>query len=66
MSDVIRKDPRLAWIARNRLHPRHGELSGQPLRGPTGLLRRTRGPSGNTAPAACAGSSGSTCTATPG
>lgn len=44
MSDVIRKDPRLAWIARNRLHPRHGELSGQPLRGPTGLLRKNPRP----------------------
>lgn len=44
MSDVIRKDPRLAWIARNRLHPRHTELSGQPLRGPTGLLRKNPRP----------------------
>ena len=40
MSDVIRKDPRLAWIARNRLHARHTDLSGQPSRGPTGLLRK--------------------------
>ncbi|OXS15521.1 electron transfer flavoprotein subunit alpha [Zobellella denitrificans] len=44
MSDLIRKDPRLAWIRRNRLHPRHAELSGQPLRGPSGLLRKNPRP----------------------
>ncbi|OEY65447.1 electron transfer flavoprotein subunit alpha/FixB family protein [Marinobacter sp. X15-166B] len=44
MSDLNRRDPRLAWILRNRLHPRHGELSGQPTRGPTGLLRKNPRP----------------------
>lgn len=43
MSDIIRRDPRIEWIQRNRLHPRHAELlaavSG-PERGPTGLLRK--------------------------
>ncbi len=47
MSDLIRRDPRTEWIARNRLHPLHGEAlfstSGHPVgdvRGPSGLLRK--------------------------
>lgn len=41
--DIIRRDPRAEWIARNRLHPLHGtqlqnELS--EVRGPSGLIRR--------------------------
>ncbi|PPL15824.1 electron transfer flavoprotein subunit alpha, partial [Oceanisphaera arctica] len=44
MSELNRRDPRLAWILRNRLHPRHDELNGQPTRGPTGLLRKNPRP----------------------
>lgn len=41
MSNVIRRDPRLERIARNRLHPQHAELNGSAeVRGPTGLLRK--------------------------
>lgn len=43
MSDIIRRDPRTEWIARNRLHPLHGTISvGQEaeVRGPSGLLRK--------------------------
>ena len=29
MSDIIRRDPRAEWIARNRLHPLHAAM--QPL-----------------------------------
>lgn len=41
MADVIRRDPRLERIARNRLHPQHAALMmvGE-VRGPTGLLRK--------------------------
>ncbi len=42
MSDIIRRDPRAAWIARNRLHPLHAAM--QPLQerwmGPNGVLRK--------------------------
>ena len=42
MSDIIRRDPRTAWIARNRLHPLHAAM--QPLQqswmGPHGLVRK--------------------------
>lgn len=42
MSDIIRRDPRAEWIARNRLHPLHAAM--QPLQnswmGPQGLLRK--------------------------
>ncbi|MDO8697594.1 MAG: electron transfer flavoprotein subunit alpha/FixB family protein [Pseudomonas sp.] len=42
MSDLIRRDPRAEWIARNRLHPLHAAL--QPALsswlGPNGLLRK--------------------------
>ena len=42
MSDIIRRDPRAEWIARNRLHPLHAAM--QPLThswmGPNGLLRK--------------------------
>ncbi|MDB2448672.1 electron transfer flavoprotein subunit alpha/FixB family protein [bacterium] len=41
MSNVIRRDPRLERIARNRLHPQHAELNASTeVRGPTGLLRK--------------------------
>ena len=45
MSDVIRRDPRAEWIARNRLHPLHGTYNtgavGEvEVRGPSGLLRK--------------------------
>ncbi len=43
MSDIVRRDPRIEWILRNRLHPQHDELvsaSSGPVRGPTGLLRK--------------------------
>ncbi|MBD8494574.1 electron transfer flavoprotein subunit alpha [Pseudomonas syringae] len=42
MSDIIRRDPRAAWIARNRLHPLHAAM--QPVQerwmGPNGVLRK--------------------------
>jgi len=42
MSDIIRRDPRAQWIARNRLHPLHAAM--QPVThswmGPNGLLRK--------------------------
>ncbi|MCV6612072.1 MAG: electron transfer flavoprotein subunit alpha/FixB family protein [Amphritea sp.] len=43
MSDVIRRDPRVEWIARNRLHPLHGTVGvaeEAEVRGPSGLLRK--------------------------
>ncbi|WP_122411702.1 electron transfer flavoprotein subunit alpha/FixB family protein [Pseudomonas viridiflava] len=43
MSDIIRRDPRAEWIARNRLHPLHAAM--QPVQtrwmGPNGLMRKT-------------------------
>lgn len=44
MSELNRCDPRLNWILRNRLHPQHGEQSGEPTRGSTGLLRKNPRP----------------------
>lgn len=42
MSDIIRRDPRAEWIARNRLHPLHAAM--QPAQassmGPNGILRK--------------------------
>jgi electron transfer flavoprotein alpha subunit len=42
MTDIIRRDPRAEWIARNRLHPLHHES--QPVQtrwiGPAGTLRK--------------------------
>ncbi|MCF5351714.1 electron transfer flavoprotein subunit alpha/FixB family protein [Pseudomonas syringae] len=42
MSDLIRRDPRAEWIARNRLHPLHAAM--QPVQnswmGPNGLMRK--------------------------
>ncbi|TDX29790.1 electron transfer flavoprotein alpha subunit apoprotein [Modicisalibacter xianhensis] len=48
MSDIIRRDPRKEWIARNRLHPEHlevlaelgGGASPSEWIGPSGLTRR--------------------------
>lgn len=48
MNDVIRRDPRKEWIARNRLHPEHqavlvelhGTASPSEWLGPSGLVRR--------------------------
>lgn len=43
MSEIIvRRDRRLEWIARNRLHPQHNRFLTQPaeVRGPSGLIRR--------------------------
>jgi electron transfer flavoprotein alpha subunit len=40
MSDIFRRDPRAQWIGRNRLHPLYQANSGEPQRGPTGLLRK--------------------------
>lgn len=42
MSDVIRRDPRAEWIARNRLHPLHAAMQPAPTRwmGPNGVMRR--------------------------
>lgn len=42
MNDIVRRDPRSEWIARNRLHPLHASL--QTLEaswvGPSGLIRK--------------------------
>lgn len=42
MSDIIRRDPRAEWIARNRLHPLHAAM--QPAQtswmGPNGVMRK--------------------------
>ncbi|EIK98638.1 electron transfer flavoprotein subunit alpha [Pseudomonas sp. M47T1] len=42
MSDIIRRDPRAEWIARNRLHPLHAAM--QPAQtswmGPAGVIRK--------------------------
>ncbi|MGY2341078.1 electron transfer flavoprotein subunit alpha [Pseudomonas sp. SDO5532_S415] len=42
MSDIIRRDPRAEWIARNRLHPLHAAM--QPAQhswmGPNGVVRK--------------------------
>ena len=42
MSDIIRRDPRAEWIARNRLHPLHAAM--QPVQGrwmgPQGIIRK--------------------------
>ncbi|GGB96303.1 electron transfer flavoprotein subunit alpha [Marinobacterium zhoushanense] len=40
--DIIRRDPRAEWIARNRLHPLHQAMQASPAetRGPSGLIRR--------------------------
>ena len=42
MSDVLRRDPRAEWIARNRLHPLHAALQPRLERwmGPSGVLRK--------------------------
>ncbi|WP_151702397.1 electron transfer flavoprotein subunit alpha/FixB family protein [Nitrincola alkalilacustris] len=49
MSDIIRRDPRKAWIARNRLHPEHASVlaelgmgDAQPAQwmGPNGVMRK--------------------------
>ena len=42
MSDVLRRDPRAEWIARNRLHPLHAALQPRLERwmGPNGVLRK--------------------------
>lgn len=42
MSDIIRRDPRAEWIARNRLHPLHAAMQPQvhSWMGPNGLVRK--------------------------
>jgi electron transfer flavoprotein alpha subunit len=42
MTEIIRRDPRAEWIARNRLHPLHAALRPQASQwqGPNGLLRK--------------------------
>jgi electron transfer flavoprotein alpha subunit len=42
MSDLIRRDPRAEWIARNRLHPLHSAMQPQASTwmGPTGVMRK--------------------------
>lgn len=41
-SDVLRRDPRAEWIARNRLHPLHAEMTAPAaeVRGPSGIIRK--------------------------
>lgn len=42
MSDIIRRDPRAEWIARNRLHPLHAAMqtATPSWMGPNGLIRK--------------------------
>ncbi|MDO9625613.1 MAG: electron transfer flavoprotein subunit alpha/FixB family protein [Pseudomonas sp.] len=42
MSDIIRRDPRAEWIARNRLHPLHAAMQTAQTSwmGPNGLIRK--------------------------
>lgn len=42
MSDIIRRDPRAEWIARNRLHPLHAAMQKveSSWMGPNGLIRK--------------------------
>ncbi|RJG12387.1 electron transfer flavoprotein subunit alpha/FixB family protein [Pseudomonas cavernicola] len=42
MSDIIRRDPRAEWIARNRLHPLHAAMqrSETSWMGPNGVIRK--------------------------
>ncbi|AYC33188.1 electron transfer flavoprotein subunit alpha/FixB family protein [Pseudomonas cavernae] len=42
MSDIIRRDPRAEWIARNRLHPLHASLQKAETSwmGPHGIIRK--------------------------
>ena len=42
MSDIIRRDPRAEWIARNRLHPLHAAMQPAQTRwmGPNGIVRK--------------------------
>lgn len=42
MSDIIRRDPRAEWIARNRLHPLHAAMQTQQTTwmGPNGPIRK--------------------------
>ena len=43
MSDIIRRDPRAEWIARNRLHPLHAAMQSQnqtSWMGPNGIIRK--------------------------
>ncbi len=42
MSDIIRRDPRAEWIARNRLHPLHADMQPAQTRwmGPNGVMRK--------------------------
>ncbi|MDX1370772.1 electron transfer flavoprotein subunit alpha/FixB family protein, partial [Pseudomonas sp.] len=42
MSDIIRRDPRAEWIARNRLHPLHASMQKAEASwmGPSGLIRK--------------------------
>lgn len=42
MSDIIRRDPRAEWIARNRLHPLHAAMQPQQQQwmGPHGIIRK--------------------------
>lgn len=42
MSDIIRRDPRAEWIARNRLHPLHAAMQTQQTSwmGPNGVTRK--------------------------
>ncbi|MDE1464094.1 electron transfer flavoprotein subunit alpha/FixB family protein [Spartinivicinus poritis] len=40
MSNIIRRDPRIERIIRNRLHPMHANFATGLVRGPTGLIRK--------------------------
>lgn len=42
MNQILRRDPRVEWIARNRLHPLHGSLQPQQAtwQGPSGVVRK--------------------------
>lgn len=52
METIVRRDPRLEWISRNRLHPQYAEqnMPLQESRGPSGLLRKNPHAVGFTGP----------------
>lgn len=63
MSDIIRRDPRARWIARNRLHPLHAAMqpSQQSWMGPNGVLRKNVHGVGLLAPTALNGLTAVAC-----
>ncbi len=61
MNDIVRRDPRAEWIARNRLHPLHAAMQsaqGGEVRwmGPHGVIRKNPHAVGFVGPTASAAS----------